>query len=350
MPVLDIAIGLSFLYLLLALLCTTLNETVAGWLQIRGKTMAKGIERMLADPELAKAVYRHPLIKKLAPDEENPLPSYIPSDKFALALMDIVTGKDKPTNDPNALRESLPKFSEDFRQAITAVLESSSPTLINDQQKIEAWFNDQMDRVSGWYKKNTQARIFVFAIIVTLAFNADTAKVAHVLWTNPAVTAKVVEAAKGETALGRPEGEPQAMVEYEHPNDPTNSKPIHVPRSGLTEGEREALGELTGWKGDWLTEWKKAQDQKQDDLKTANPTSSNAATTEAPSTTTMDWMFFLLLTKLPGWVVTVLAVSLGGPFWFDMLNRFMNIRNAGRAPDESRDKSKAAQPATAGAK
>ena len=43
MPVLDIAIGLSFLYLLLALLCTTLNETVAGWLQIRGKTMAKGI-------------------------------------------------------------------------------------------------------------------------------------------------------------------------------------------------------------------------------------------------------------------------------------------------------------------
>ena len=312
--------------------------------------MAKGIEHMLADPDLAKAVYSHPLIKKLSPDGKNPLPSYIPSDKFALALMDIVTGKERPTSDPKALRESLPKFSEDFRQAIGAVLESSSPTLITDQQKIEAWFNDQMDRVSGWYKKNTQARIFILAIIITLAFNADTAKVAHVLWTNPAVTAKVVEAAKGESALGRPEGEPPTMVEYEHPNDPTNSKPIHVPRSGLTEDEREALGELTGWKGDGATEWKKAQDQKQHDLKTTSQTTPSADNIEEHHATTLEWLYFLLLTKLPGWVVTVLAVSLGAPFWFDMLNRFMNIRNAGRAPDEPRDKSTAAQPATAGAK
>jgi len=35
-------------------------------------------------------------------------------------------------------------------------------------------------------------------------------------------------------------------------------------------------------------------------------------------------------------------VSLGAPFWFDTLNRFMNIRNAGRAPDEPRDKSSSA--------
>ena len=47
----------------------------------------------------------------------------------------------------------------------------------------------------------------------------------------------------------------------------------------------------------------------------------------------------MLKTHWLGWLLTSIAVSLGAPFWFDTLNRFMNIRNAGRAPDEPRDKS-----------
>jgi hypothetical protein len=35
-----------------------------------------------------------------------------------------------------------------------------------------------------------------------------------------------------------------------------------------------------------------------------------------------------------GWFLTALAASLGAPFWFDTLNRFVNIRNAGRPPGE----------------
>jgi hypothetical protein len=35
-----------------------------------------------------------------------------------------------------------------------------------------------------------------------------------------------------------------------------------------------------------------------------------------------------------GWLITALAATLGAPFWFDMLNRVISIRNAGRAPEE----------------
>ena len=38
---------------------------------------------------------------------------------------------------------------------------------------------------------------------------------------------------------------------------------------------------------------------------------------------------------LIGWLLTMLAVSLGAPFWFDMLNRLLSIRGAGRAPRET---------------
>jgi hypothetical protein len=59
------------------------------------------------------------------------------------------------------------------------------------------------------------------------------------------------------------------------------------------------------------------------------------------------WIGRLLGTHLFGWIITVLATSLGAPFWFDMLNRFVNIRNAGRAPDEPADKSRRNAPAVA---
>ena len=39
-----------------------------------------------------------------------------------------------------------------------------------------------------------------------------------------------------------------------------------------------------------------------------------------------------------GWLVTILAIALGAPFWFDTLNKVMNLRHAGRATDEPRSK------------
>ena len=50
----------------------------------------------------------------------------------------------------------------------------------------------------------------------------------------------------------------------------------------------------------------------------------------------MSWPgFWWFLSKLFGLSITAFAISLGAPFWFDTLNRFMNIRSAGRSPDEA---------------
>jgi hypothetical protein len=39
-------------------------------------------------------------------------------------------------------------------------------------------------------------------------------------------------------------------------------------------------------------------------------------------------------TTLFGWLVTALSATLGAPFWFDLLNRFVNVRASGKAPEE----------------
>jgi hypothetical protein len=46
------------------------------------------------------------------------------------------------------------------------------------------------------------------------------------------------------------------------------------------------------------------------------------------------WRGAEIVSKLVGFLLTAFALSLGAPFWFDTLNKLINIRTAGRAPDE----------------
>jgi hypothetical protein len=52
------------------------------------------------------------------------------------------------------------------------------------------------------------------------------------------------------------------------------------------------------------------------------------------------WVFY----KIFGLMVSVLAVSLGAPFWFDTLSKFVNVRSSGTPPGETRKS--APQPAS----
>jgi hypothetical protein len=328
---LDVAIGLSFVYLLLALVCSAVNEAIAGALKTRAKVLEQGVTRMLGDPQVKRQVYEHPLIKALSLSDDEIRPSYIDSRKFALALMDV-TGLHAEEEHRVMVAErravgeapaAPPVGNATFQKTLQTVLKDRTygPSSLgaagyagSDQQRIEAWFDSQMDRVSGWYKRKTQFRITALAVLVTLALNADTITIIEKLWTDPTVRAAIVEQARVRAQKEPPQDLP--LVEYPDTNRPDYSVPVQPPSSNaLTSEEQKSLGELMGW-GDELH---KPQDQAYG-----------------------LWLEDLLWTQathLPGWILTIMAISLGAPFWFDVLNRFMNIRNAGRAPDEPRDKS-----------
>jgi hypothetical protein len=95
---LDVAIGLTFVYLLLSLLCSTVIEALEQGFKYRAYYLRIGIERLLfgGDTRLREQLYAHPLVKSLYTDTRLPGfvrttgPSYIPSRQFVLALLDIV--------------------------------------------------------------------------------------------------------------------------------------------------------------------------------------------------------------------------------------------------------------------
>src|SRR6516164_6800451 len=99
--ILNVAIGLIFIYLLLSLFCTVLNEGIAAAIEQRGKNLLEGLKNLLNDPELtslAQFVYNHGLVSGVMQGvanftKTNRLPSYIAPTNFALALIDILASR-----------------------------------------------------------------------------------------------------------------------------------------------------------------------------------------------------------------------------------------------------------------
>jgi hypothetical protein len=324
MPILDVAIGLCFLFLLLGLICSTVNEMIAGWLKTRATFLERGVSRLLGNDAAIKAeILKHPMIASLGKDDGSGLPSYIPAARFATALLDVVSGKGSALTDVAAVRAGVEaKLNPELRTALTALLDASRDDAALLRKNMEQWFDDGMSRVSGWYKRNAQRNLLFLSIGVTLVMNADTLAVARTLWTNQALRAAVVAEAQVRAAKKPPE-EALPMVEYPDPNDATASEPRNLPSSpteALSTEEQRLLGELTGWNSDWAklsAAWKAG-----------------------------NWFstgLLIFLGHLAGWIITAVAVSLGAPFWFDTLNKFMNVRAGGRPPAGS---DTAAKPAT----
>ncbi len=99
--VLDIGIGMSLLFLMMSLIATAVREAIEGVMKSRSKDLEKGLREMLDDGKegnfdgLVGQIYKHALINSLyrgtlEKAKKGDLPSYIPSQSFVSALLDIV--------------------------------------------------------------------------------------------------------------------------------------------------------------------------------------------------------------------------------------------------------------------
>src|ERR1017187_2986274 len=187
---LDVIVGLVFVYLLLAIMCTTINEWLDGMLKTRSSNLASAIKQLLDNQPDAKGnkdwflqqFYAHPLITgMLAPGKSGgkAYPSYLPARTFATAVMDIaMAGKS----------ESV-AFSD---------LESGIKELPAGDGR-------------------TQETTVVIAVVLTVAINADTISIVRTLWKNPTQRAVLVEQAQKRSGE---EAEETVSVKCENKDKP----------------------------------------------------------------------------------------------------------------------------------
>jgi hypothetical protein len=324
--VLEVAIGVIFVYLLLSLIVTAVTELISGWLKWRSQNLWKGIRNLLDSGTAetwVRKLYKHPLIEGLsqpdaatAADRKKKGPSYIPSRTFAIALLESLKeeaaapGQNDPWLHLQTVIQGLP--DDKLRKALLALLEESNHDVEQLKTNIEIWFNNSMERVSGWYKRKTQVVHIVLAVTVTLVINVDTVLIVNALSQNQALRESLVkESERFSKSQPAPGTTPPAAG------------------SGRTvEQLRAQLAQLDLPIG-WVLPGQRAYTQDNSDFRVWPGWYWRGKL--------VDWVVFWMQTvrfHLLGWLLTAFALSLGAPFWFDMLNKVINIRSSGKAPEE----------------
>jgi len=275
--IIDVAIGLIFVYFLLSVITSHVNELISQLFRWRAAGLEEGVRNMLADPDLANKVWNHPMIRSLAVRAGRD-PSYIPANTFSLALFDaLVPSSGGPTAFESVRAQVMSLPSNSARDTLLQMLDQSNGNLATARSAAEGWFNSAMDRVSGAYKQRLLWVTLLVSILITGLFGVDSISLANTLWNEPGLRSAVSGAATG----------------------------ISASESATTTNLQDAIKALN---------------------------SNNLPVGWVSFPTAWDgW-----LKKLMGLILTAFAVSLGAPFWFDILKKVVNLRGAGPPPKEQK--------------
>ena len=282
--ILDITIGLVLMYMLLSLICTIINEFIASVTKLRASNLQRSIHQLIDDPNLRTALEKAPLIVAVNSVSGGKGPSYLPARTFALALLDALkqdrgVAKLESVKDVIRAIEKLPKSN--VKGALLCLSEGALEDVEDFQRKLATWFDDMMDRAAGVYKRKLQYRSLLVGLFLAVAVNADTISVSQTLWTDGTLRAQLAQVAERfvEKTEYVEDLRDLAVIQFE-------LRPFPI-----------------GW-----------------DF--AAPTSRS------------EWYvsFGGILVKILGLLLTAAAVSLGAPFWFDVLSKFTKIRSSGAVP------------------
>jgi len=357
---LEVAIGVIFVYLLLSLLCSAFSELIESFIKYRSRDLEKGIGKLLDNPQLAEEFFKHPLIKPLGEK-----PSYIPARTFSLALWNLATTS---TAEGKALAGGVTQKLDVIRGVIASLdeqqfgnIKTSLLTLIDEagsdinkaRTNIEDWYNDAMDRVSGWYKRRVHKILIVIGFIAAALLNVDTINIAKTLWYNDTLRASVAAAAENyvktnpaPTPIPTPTTTPETTTtipttttapQVETVTDANQQAFIARQKINNIRAEIDNLGLPISWvsQPDRNDEKYKGKDaQYEQDLQAYNVD---------PRRLPNDGRGWLL--KLLGIFLTALAVSQGAPFWFDLLNKIIVIRSTIKPHEKSPDQPSKDRPA-----
>jgi cytoskeletal protein RodZ len=359
--VLDIVVGMVFIFLLLSLICSAVKEFIETLVKHRAKDLERGIRELIGDPDnttdFVANIYNHALVNSLyrgtySEKSKGCLPSYIPSANFAIAVMDLIK------NPPAGI-----KLPPNVKAAYDIFEQRAAGNAATLQASLEEWFNTGMDRVSGWYKRRSQWILLTLGLMVAVVINADTISIAQRLSNDASLRKGLVAMAQAkatqplpavsnvQTPASVPATSPNpASTDQTAPTDTTSAQPLDdgaananpatagqnaaqtstapaaastpvatlapAPAAAPSAGNRlqqiqqytaqlDQIGLPIGWQS--LT----------------GPTPPEGlvkhVVNTAPAEVKRHWI---------GWILTAIAISMGAPFWFDLLDKIIAVRTA----------------------
>lgn len=289
--ILEVAIGLVLTWLIISMATSQTQELIIEFINLRATFLEARLLEMFKDPLLVDQFYKHPLIESLSTKNmlgQKRNPTNIPNPIFAKAAVDIFLNAGKATNDVPAgtmslaaMRQSMSesmKYLDNKNHVFARTIKYLAPKLDEEtadvekklaeyRGNVESWFDATMVQATKLYRKYASAIALALGFIIAILFNVDSIAVVNHLWRDPTLR--------------------QAIVAQAENINPEESFSV-----ARLQDELKALSLPVGW---------------------------NTQTTPADF---MGWVF-----KIIGIGLTGAAASLGAPFWFDILNKMLGLRN-----------------------
>ena len=226
----------------------------------------------------------------------------------------------------------------DLKQALEALtinIQDFNDKAVNSLETVatnlEAWFNNSMDRLSGWYKRRAQTLAFIIGLSLAIVLNVDSLQLATQLWRDPVMRQALAAQA-------------DALVN-QNPNgvsNPTASQLLAL-NMQITQ-----LNIPVGWIGSALPADANGA------VLLGDGTEKKCTVTPQSSVEVFGFHFTNqcypiintpLFNDLAGWLMklfglllTGIAAAQGAPFWFDILKNVVNVRSSGANSDTASPK------------
>ena len=197
---------------------------------------------------------------------------------------------------PN-LRDSLVMLAKRAQQKVDVFGQGANQW----PKEISLWFDRSMDRSSGVYKRNAKGVAIILGLLIAVVTNTDTLHIINQLAKDSALRAAYSQAAselvsRNPNAIACLQAEQGKAAQSDCLNSGTTTL-----RNTIDSITNVPLGwTATNWREQWQSQPKGA------------------------------WLGGLKV--LGGWLISAIAISMGAPFWFNLLNKAVNVRNSGKPP------------------
>lgn len=363
-PFLDVAISLAFIFFLLSVLTSAVTELIMSILAKRGKNLRWAIEEVFNDPQnknWAELMYEHPMIDGLKLTESR-LPTYISSEVFSMALIEVfiqesrdikvdslqegkilVWEKYPSTYKEEQMNKDLPveehKFLSsaersylNFKEGIKRINPGDVQVLLKNfiyksnnfdelRKNIQIWYDEYMERVSGWYKRELRTWLFFIGLIIAVIMNVDSIKLTSQLYNDRELRSAVVQLAEKSSQSTYDENIEKLKAAADTSNVAVSDSIQKITLDQITfirsvYDTVNALKLPIGW-----------------DITITGELFKMENVNELFSFERVKKLLGLeAFLKLVGWIFTGIAVTFGAPFWFDAMKKFINVRNSGAKP------------------
>ena len=245
--------------------------------------------------------------------ERRSLPAYISSRSFADAVVDMVIPDKSGQTNMAQIQDAIDQLPLDSPLgSLKASLESLAKTANGDvtqfRDSVEHWYDDHMDRVSGWYKRRTTWITFGVGVVLVLLLNVNAITIGRALYSDSAArTAVSTLAAKSAPC-------------------PTSTDPKNQDQQNCLERlERQVsdaaqAGLPLGW----------------GIVPACAPPKAGCSPWErygiTPPGDGSPWQVILFLI---GFLATIVALAPGAQFWFGLVVKLNSLRSTGPPPATS---------------